>query len=273
MTLSRLKRKKLLLLGLLGVTALVFAAVAVAAHHKKGRGNEKVHIRVGDLVIDGHGGFKPERLPKHHDAPIKIYGGGRASTISGDLPPILDTIEFEFDKHGHVDTKGIEVCKPSKLQATDVPAARRACPHAIVGKGFGRAIVAFPEQALIPVSSPITAFNGPRKHGNPTVLFHAYTTVPVSTTFIVPVVIEKIHHGIYGYRVKAKIPKIAGGYGHPVSGRLTVNRKTRVKGKLHSYVNARCELGRLQARGKFVFKDGTRLAGTFLRPCRAIPGT
>ena len=251
-----------------GLVLLVAGALALAATAGAKRNNEKVHLRIGDLVIDGRGGFKPETLPKFHDAPIKIYGGGKISTISGELPPILDTIEFEFDKHGHVDTTGIEVCTAGKLQATDVPAARRACPHAIVGKGFGRAIVAFPEQAYIPVSSPITAFNGPKKNGNDTVLFHAYTTVPVSTTFIVPVTIEKIHKGIYGYRVKAKIPKIAGGYGHPVSGRLTVNRKTKVKGKLHSYVNARCQLGRLQARGKFVFKDGTRLAGTFFRPCK-----
>jgi len=265
---SQFRLKRLTFFGLLALTAFVFASTAGAT-----RDIEKVHLRVGDLVIDGRGGFKPERLPKHHDAPIKIYGGGKVSTISGELPPILDTIEFEFDKHGHVDTTGIEVCTAGKLQATDVPAARRACPHAIVGKGFGRAIVAFPEQSLIPVSSPITAFNGPKVHGFDSILFHAYTTVPVATTFIVPVVIEKIHNGIYGYRVKAKIPKIAGGYGHPVSGRLTVDRKTRVKGKLHSYVNARCELGRLQARGKFVFKDGTRLSGTFFRPCEAIPGT
>ncbi len=251
-----------------GLALLVAGALALAATAGANRNNEKVHLRIGDLLILGRGGFKPETLPKFHDAPIKIYGGGKVSTISGELPPILDTIEFEFDKHGHVDTTGIEVCTAGKLQATDVPAARRACPHAIVGKGFGRAIVAFPEQAYIPVSSPITAFNGPKKNGNDTVLFHAYTTVPVSTTFIVPVTIEKIHKGIYGYRVKAKIPKIAGGYGHPVSGRLTVNRKTKVKGKLHSYVNARCQLGRLQARGKFVFKDGTRLAGTFFRPCK-----
>lgn len=254
--------------GLLCLAAFALVATAGAV-----RDVEKIHLQVGDLLIDGHGGFKPELLPKHHDAPIKIYGGGKASTVSGALPPILDTIEFEFDKHGHVDTTGIEVCTAGKLQATTVPAARRNCPGAIVGKGFGRAIVAFPEQAPIPVSSPITAFNGPKKRGNDTILFHAFTTVPVATTFIVPVVIEKIKNGIYGYRVKAKIPKIAGGYGHPISGRLTVDRKTMVKGKLHSYVNARCEIGRLQARGLFVFKDGTRLAGTFFRPCKAIPGT
>jgi hypothetical protein len=261
-------RRKLVAVGLLAVAVLAVAATAGAV-----RDIEKVEIRAGDLLIVGRGGFKPETLPKHRDAPIKIYGGGKVSTISGDLPPILDTIEFEFDKHGHVDTTGIGVCTAGKLQATTVAAARKNCPNAIVGKGFGRAIVAFPEQAYIPVSSPITAFNGPKVRGDDTILFHAYTTVPVATTFIVPVVIEKIHNGIYGYRVKAKIPKIAGGYGHPVSGRLTVNRKTKVKGKLHSYVNARCEIGRLQARGEFVFKDGTRLAGTFFRPCKAIPGT
>jgi hypothetical protein len=264
----RLGRKKIFVGSLLAVVALILAATAGAA-----RDIEKIELRAGDLIIVGHGGFKPETLPKHHDAPIRIYGGGTASTVSGALPPILDTIEFEFDRHGHVDTTGIGVCTAGKLQATTVPAARKNCPNAIVGKGFGRAIVAFPEQANIPVSSPITAFNGPKKNGNDTILFHAYTTVPVATTFIVPVVIEKIHNGIYGYRVKAKIPKIAGGYGHPISGRLNIDRKTRVKGKLHSYVNARCEIGRLQARGEFVFKDGTHLAGTFFRPCKAIPGT
>lgn len=252
---------------------LVVAGLAIAATAGAYKAVEKVELRAGDLLIVGHGGFKPETLPKHHDAPIKIYGGGKISTLSGELPPILETIAFELDKHGHPDTTGLEVCTAGKLQATTVPVARKACPEAIVGKGFGTAMVAFPEQKPFPVSSPITAFNGPKKHGFDTLLFHAYTTVPVPTTFIVPVVIEKIHNGVYGYRVKARIPKIAGGYGHPTSGNITINRKWTFKGKKHSYVNARCETGRLQARGEFRFQDGTFLTGTFLRPCKAIPGT
>jgi hypothetical protein len=259
----RLGRKRIFVGGLLVAVVLVLAAVAGAA-----RDVEKVELRAGDLIIVGHGGFKPETLPRFHDAPIKIYGGGKLSTVSGELPPILETITFELDRHGHPDTTGLEVCTAGKLQATDVPAARRACPNAIVGKGFGTAIVDFPEQAHIPVSSPLTIFNGPKVGGNISVLAHAYTTVPVATTFIVPVVIEKIHKGIYGYRFKAKIPKIAGGYGHPISGHITVDRKWTYKGKKHSYVNARCETGRLQARGEFTFKDGTFLTGTFFRPCK-----
>jgi hypothetical protein len=258
-------KKRLLILFPLALTALALVATASAV-----RSNDKVRLVAGDLVIVGRGGFRPTTLPKHHDAPIKIYGGGKLSTISGELPPILDKLTFEFDKHGSVDTTGLAVCTAGKLQATDVPAARRACGDAIVGTGVGSAIVQFPESRPIPISSPITLFNGPKEHGFDTVLAHAYTTVPVSTTFIVPIVIEKIHKGIYGYRTEARIPKIAGGYGHPISGHITIERKWTFKGKKHSYINARCETGRLQAHGEFTFKDGTFLAGTFFRPCKGI---
>ncbi|MGN6816980.1 MAG: hypothetical protein ACTHK3_13000 [Solirubrobacterales bacterium] len=224
-------------------------------------------LEAGDLIVHANGGFAPTKLPKHEDAPIKLFGSGKASTKSGELPPIVETLEIEFDRHGHVDTNGLEVCTAGKLQSTTVPAARKACPNAIVGKGEGSAIVAFPEQKPIPISSPITLFNGPKKHGDDTILAHAYTTVPVPTTFIVPVVIEKIHHGVYGYRTKAKIPKIAGGAGHPISGHLTVDRKWTFKGRKYSYVNARCETGHLQAKVKVNFKDGTFLTGTFIKRC------
>ena len=157
---------------------------------------------------------------------------------------------------------------PGQLEATTVEQARAACSGAIVGKGRGKAIVKFEEQAPIPASSPITIFNGPKKHGNPTVLAHAYLDHPVVTTFIVPVEIEKIHKGIYGYRTHGRIPKIAGGAGVPIEGELTIGKKWTYKGKKHSYIAARCETGRLQARGQFRFKDGTFLSGTFLRPCQ-----
>jgi hypothetical protein len=248
------------------MVGLVVLALAVVAQAR--RDNDKVKLIAGDLIIEGRGGFRPETLPRNHDAPILIYGGGKLSTKSGEVPPILETLTFEFDRHGSVDTTGLEVCTAGQLQATTVPAARKACPNAIVGEGVGSAIVTFPEQRPIPVSSPITLFNGPKVRGFDTVLAHAYTTVPIATTFIVPVVIEKIHKGVYGYRVEAKIPKIAGGYGHPISGNITVQRKWTFKGKKHSYVNARCENGRLQARGEFSFKDGTFLKGTFFRPCK-----
>lgn len=250
------------------VVGVLLALLAVAGTAGAVRDIDRVELILGNLKIIGHGGFRPETLPKYHDAPIELYGGGKLSTVSGGYPPILKTIAFEFDKHGSVDTTGLPVCLPGKLQATTVPAARRACPGSIVGTGVGRAVVVFPEQAPIWISSPITLFNGPKVRGFDSVLAHAYTNVPVATTFIVPVVIEKIRKGVYGYRTEATIPPIAGGAGIPISGSIKVNRKWTYKGKKHSYVNARCETGHLQARGKFGFKDGTLLAGTFFRPCK-----
>jgi hypothetical protein len=245
------------------VLALIVAGGALAA-----REVTKVHIVAGNLIVDGQGGFTPTALPRNVDAPIKIYGSGKISTVDGTLPPVLKTIEFEFDKHGSVDTTGLPICTAGKLQATTVPQARKLCPGAIVGEGFGHAIVKFPEQAPIPANSPITLFNGPRVGGDPTLFAHAYTTVPVPVTFVVPIRIETIHNGRYGYRVEAEIPKLAGGAGIPISGSIHVERKWTYKGVKHSYINARCADGRLQAIGTFGFKDGTRLQGTFIRPCQ-----
>ncbi len=66
-----------------------------------------------------------------------------------------------------------------------------------------------------------------------------------------PIVIEPIHDGIYGYRTKATIPPIAGGYGVPISGIVRIGKKWTYKGRHYSYVNARCETGKLQAKGEF----------------------
>jgi hypothetical protein len=240
-----MKKRIVAVVVVLGLLAIVATASAF-----------KVRVRAGNLVLDAEGGFAPKALPKFVNAPITTHGGGKISTISGDLPPILDKFILEFDKHGALDTTGLPACTKGKLIATTVAAARRACGGAIVGEGFGNAVVKFPEQGPIKVGSPLTLFNGPKSGANDTIIAHAHLDYPGPTTFIVPIVIEKIHKGVYGYRVDVKIPEIAGGYGHPISGHAKVGQKWTYKGKKHSYINARCETGHFQVRGEFTFKEG-----------------
>jgi hypothetical protein len=228
-----------------------------------------LHLQIGNIVVDTDGGFTPTTLPKHKLAPIKLHGYGKISTADGGPPPILQTITIWFDKHGAVETRGLPVCTQAKLAATTTPQARKLCPGAIVGTGFGKAVVNFPEQGPIPAGSAITIFNGPRKHGNPTVLAHAHLTVPGPTTFVVPIEIQRVDDGRYGFKTVAEIPRIAGGYGTPIYGRLTIGREWQYKGKTLSYANASCPDGRLQAKGQFTFKDGTLLQGNFVKPCKA----
>jgi hypothetical protein len=242
-------------------TTLALALLAAAASASA------LHLQVGTITIDTDGGFSPTALPKHENAPITLHGFAKIGTTDGSPPSALQQIVLWFDKHGAVVTRGLPVCTMAKLVATTTPQARKLCPGAIVGEGVGKAIVNFPEQAPIPASSPLTLFNGPKKDGNPTVLAHAHLVVPTPTTFVVPIEIQKVHDGRYGFKTVAEIPKIAGGYGTPVYGRLKIGKTWQYKGKTLSYANASCSDGRLQAKGQFTFKDGTFLQGTLFRPC------
>ena len=227
-----------------------------------------IKLEAANLVITTDGGFTPTTLPKHGFAPIRLHGYGNIATKDGSLPPVLETVTLWFDKHGEVETQGLPTCSPGKLAATTTAQARKLCPGAIVGKGFGTAVVAFPDQPPIKASSAITLFNARPKHGNPVVLAHAHLTVPGPTTFVVPIEIQKVHAGRYGFKTVAKIPKIAGGSGIPLYARLSVGRKWKYKGKTLSFANAGCPDGRLQAKGQFRFKDGTFLQGSVFKTCK-----
>jgi hypothetical protein len=251
-------RKTLLRVHVLAGVVLLVAAASAAA----------IVLHASNLVITADGGFTPTTLPKKGYAPIKLHGFGKIATEDGSPPPILETVTIWFDKHGEVDTEGLPTCTPQKLAATTTAQARKLCPGAIVGKGFGKAVVDFPEQGPIPASSPITLFNAQPKHGNPVVLAHAHLTVPGPTTFVVPIEIQRVHDGRYGFKTVGKIPKIAGGYGIPLYARLSIGREWKYKGKTHSFANAGCPDGRLQAKGQFKFKDGTFLQGSVFKRCK-----
>ena len=242
---------------LAAVLVLVLAGSALA-----------IVLRAGNLVVTTDGGFTPTTLPKKGFAPIKLHGFGKIDTGDGTPPPVLETVTIWFDKHGEVETRGLPICRPSQLAATTTERARKACPDSIVGKGVGKAVVLFPEQGPIPASSPITLFNGPPKHGNPVVLAHAYLTVGGPSTFVVPIEIQKVNQGRYGFKTIGRIPRIAGGFGIPLYARLNIGREWKYKGKTLSYANAGCPDGRLQAKGQFRFKDGTFLQGSVFKPCK-----
>lgn len=252
-----MRKSVLRAIGIVLVSSLVLAASAAG-----------LRLQVGNIVVLTDGGFTPTTLPKHKPAPIKLHGFGKFSTVDGTTPPILETITLWFDRNGEVETRGLPVCTRGKLAATTTASARKLCPGAIVGTGFGKAVVNFPEQDPIPASSPITLFNGPKINGNPSVLAHAHLTVPGPTTFVVPIEIQRVNDGRYGFKTVATIPKIAGGAGTPIYGSLKIGREWNYKGKRLSYANASCPDGRLQAKGEFRFKDGTFLNGTLFRPCK-----
>jgi hypothetical protein len=252
-------RKSVLRTVILTVVAvLVMSGVAVAT----------IVLRAGPVEVIAEGGFTPTTLPKDKTAPITLRGEGRIANTEGGLPPILKTLTVWYDKHGAVVTKGLPYCTVGKLQATTSATARKVCASSIVGEGRGTAVIAFPEQKPFKASSPITLFNAAPHNGNPTVLAHAYLSVPAPTTYIVPVEIQKVHAGPYGFRTEATIPKIAGGYGIPLEGRLTIGKRWTFKGQKLSYANASCPAGKLQAKVETGFAEGTKINGIIIKHCK-----
>jgi hypothetical protein len=248
------------LLRVIAVGTVVLLALAGSAYG--------LRLQAGNIVVKTDGGFSPTTLPKHELAPIEVHGYGRIETADGSNPPILKEIAFSFDKNSGVETRGLPTCPMKKLIATTPGRARANCADAIVGTGFGEAVVNFPEQAPIPATSPLTIFNAPPIHGNPTLYVHAYTTVGGPSTIVISVEITKINDGRYGIKTVAKIPKIVNGYGTPLYARIKIAKKWQYKGKTLSFANASCPDGRLQARATSTFKDGTVLEGTFVKPCK-----
>jgi hypothetical protein len=249
---------------------MALAAVLVIALLVSGSASG-LTLRFGNLVASGDGGFAPTALPRDHDAPIKLFGHGRIHTVDGTRPSPLRKIVVELDKHGHAETRGLPTCTQAKLIATTTEQARKKCPGAIIGTGFGTALIELPEQQPIEASSPITIFNAPRRHGNPSGIGHAYLKYPVPTTYLVQAELETVHHGRYGYRVEVNLPKIANDYGSGIYGRIKIDRKWTYKGKRLSVANARCADGRLQGKIELTFKDGTFLQGSAFKPCTMLP--
>lgn len=250
-------------MGKAAVAVVAFVVLAVASAHG-------LTLRAGNLIAQGDGGFAPKALPQDHDAPIKLFGHGRVHTLDGTRPSPLRHAVLELDKHGHAETRGLETCTKGKLLATTTKQARAACPGAIVGTGYGTALIELPEQRPIEASSALTIFNAPEKDGNPTGIGHAHLSYPVPTTYLVEAELETVHHGRYGYRVEVDFPKIANDYGSPISGRLEIDKKWIYKGIHLSVANARCADGRLQAHIELEFADDTFLQGSVFKPCTIL---
>lgn len=224
-------------------------------------------VRAGNLVLRINGGVTPKALPRNRLAPITLHASGNIDTTDGTQPPALKEVTIDFDKHGTVNAKGLPVCQPGKLQATDTQHAKEACKGAIVGTGKTRVRVAFPEQAPFESSGPLVLFNGGVHGGVTTMFIHAYVDVPAPTAIVTRVRITKIHKGRYGTRAVATVPVIAGGSGSVIQFNLAVHRLFKRHGKKQSYLLARCANGHFFAHAVARYRNGPTMAGNVVRAC------
>jgi hypothetical protein len=251
-----LRRRTAFVASLALVAVLACAAVAVA-----------VTTQIGNLKVSATAEFEPRQFPEHGTLPAQFSSIVRINSVDGEQPPGLQTLIFEFDKHGKLNFKSLPTCTVAKLEGTTPDEARKRCAGALLGTGTGKARVAMPGKAPFTISSPISIFNAPPQGGKPALIAHAYETVPSPQALLVPFTIEKISHGRYGYRAELELPQIAGGAGAAILAEASFGRTYKLGGRKVGYVEAECSGGRLQVFGKLVFADGSHLQSLLTSPC------
>jgi hypothetical protein len=261
-----MRRKLIAALALSAVLALGVAAIASAT---------STTLKAGNLVVTFGGSSSPKALPKNTYAPITANIFGKISTTDGTHPSAFREIEVDFDKDIKVNVKGLPACKGGQLEARDTKAAKKACGASILGSGNGKIEIAFPEQPPIPVTAPITIFNGGEKGGKITLYIHTFITVPVPSAVVTTVTVQKKGSGLH---TVSKIPVIAGGSGSVLSFSFKIGKKYTYKGKKVSYLEAKCPDGAFKVSSpKAVFKNEARTPGvaasTILKGSLAVPCT
>ena len=227
----------------------------------------------GNVRISFSGDFRPSALPRDRPAAISVHVEGAIGTTDGSHPPPVRKVEIALNRNGKLTTVGLPTCTSAQLQSTSTETALQRCGSSLVGRGSFGADVEFPG-APFPATGRMLAFYGVRQ-GKPALLLHLYGTVPVRTTFVLPLRISRPGKGKFGTVLSARIPTLAGGFGSVTEVDLRIGRTYTYRGKRHSFVSAACAApsGFTIAvfplvRGSFFFADGRRIDTTLTRNCR-----
>lgn len=91
--------------------------------------------------------------------------------------------------------------------------------------------------------------------------------MPAPKTLLVPIAIERVSKGRYGFRAEVQVPAIAGGDGAAILAEATIGAVRKRGGREVGYINAHCAGGRLQVQGSARFTDGDYFPVTLTSPC------
>lgn len=257
-----------LLIAALVIMGLAMLLVAIAGAFSSGHAET---FQVGNLILEVDGDYAPHRLPANELAPIELEGEGHGRTDDGSLVPVTKEVIADFDKNGTLTTRGIDQCNPRSLQNTTTRQALKKCKSSLVGKGQVSGVVDFPDQKPFAARGPLLIFNGTKKGGDPSVIFHVLADVPLPTTFIVQAAITKSPLPGMGKRVVAKVPPIAGYNGRMTDVVFHIFKKPATGPR---YLLARCGNGRFRARvqvttlAEDLHSVGEKLTVEIVRPCQ-----
>jgi hypothetical protein len=226
-----------------------------------------------DVVVSFDGKVSPKVLPRRRPAPVSLELTGSVRGTEGAPPPRLQRIELAFGARGGLDTAGLSVCPRARLRNATQRQALARCSGAVVGRGEISAEVPLNPAEPVLARAQLIAFNG-RSGGRPAVWVHAYSASP-PVSFVLPFYMRRLRTGAYGVLMRSPVRRALGRWPRLRSFSVTLGRRYRVAGELHSYLSARCPLPpRFNvlsvpvARATYYFAPRPTLRQPILRRCR-----
>jgi hypothetical protein len=249
--------------GALAVLILLAAAAAAAGVAVQSAG---VRINVFSQII-------PYKLPRTKPAPIAVFLAGHLAAAGSGMPPQLQRLTIDVNRHGLLQSRGLPVCHPHQVQPATTERALANCGSALIGSGQFWAHIVLPDQAPYPTRGRLLIFNG-RRHGRPVMLAQIYTSHPFDSAFLIDFSIQRVHDGAYGTKLTASLPETLGEWGYLDRIKLTLRRSYRYRGHELSYFNAACPASQgIQravfplARATFSFAGEREIAATVTKTC------
>ena len=246
-------------------TAVALLACASLAHASV--------IQEGNVRITVLSQVLPYKLPRQGTAPIAVFVSGHLSEPHGGIPPQLQRMTVEVNKHGLLQSKGLATCKLSKIQPASTERALASCGDALIGSGQFWAHIVLPDQGAYPTHGRLLIFNG-RQKGRPVIFTHIFTANPFFSSFVIPFSIQKKPNGVYGTRLTASLPQALGDWGYVDRIKLTLKRKYRFEGRQLSYFNAGCPAPQGSKRtvfplalASFAFGEGLSISAKVEKAC------
>jgi DNA-binding beta-propeller fold protein YncE len=228
----------------------------------------------GKLRVTVSGKLSPRSLPRSGKAPIAVSVGGEVSMTDQSLPPQLQSLRIELNRHGRLDYAGLPTCVYDRIQPASSERALTACRSALVGEGSFTANITLAGQEPYPTKGRLLVFNG-RSHGKPVLFGQIYAPRPFATSFVIVFSVRELAGGTYGTVLTAPLPKALGTWGNLTGIELNLDRRFSAGGERHSYLSAGCpapagftQVSFPLVRTSFAFAGGVKLTTTLVRSCK-----
>src|SRR6187402_40555 len=89
-------------------------------------------VQQGDLRITALARIEPEGLPRDRPAPIAIFVAGHLENSKGGIPPQLQSLRIQVNRHGLLQSKGLPVCEIPEVQPASTQRALQNCKGALI---------------------------------------------------------------------------------------------------------------------------------------------